>query len=105
MSRLLVGHPNRPLEHGPRVAIGGVEKVKHLPREVQRAPLVKVLGVVGADVPLALALPRGDDLVVRFGGRRKIVGTVDALLVEVHMHLRLPGAVKGRARLRLPQYE
>ena len=99
---LLVGHSNGALEHGPRVAIRRVKEVKHLACEVQRTSLVEVLGVVGADVSLALALPRGNDFVVRFGGRREVIRAVDALLVEVHVHLRLPASIKGRAGLRLP---
>ena len=99
---LFVGHPHSSLEHGPRVAIRRVEQVKDLAREVQGTALVEVLGVVGADVPLALALPRRDDLVVGLCRRGKVVRVVDALLVEVHVNLWHPLAVEGRARFRFP---
>ena len=99
-SALLVGHAHGPLEHGPCVAVRGVEQVKHLAGEVQRSPLVEVLGVVGPDVSLAFALPRRDDLVVGFSGRGEVVRAVDSLFVKVHVHLGLPASVEGRARLR-----
>ena len=100
-SALFVGHANGALEHRPRVAIRRVEEVKHLTGEVQRAALVEVLGVVGADVALAFALPWGDDFVVRLRRGREIVRAVDTLFVEVDVHLRLPLLIEGRACFRL----
>ena len=96
---LFVGHAHGALEHGPRVAIRGIEEVKHLFGEVKRTPLVEVLRVVLADVPLAFALPRRDHLVVRLSCRSEVVGAVDALLVEVDVHLGHPFAVEGGPRL------
>ena len=98
---LLVGHAHRPTEHGPSVPVAGVKQVKHFPREVQGPTLVEVLGIVLSDVPLALPLPGRNDGVVRFSSRGKIVGAVDALFVEIHMHLGHPFLVECRPRLRL----
>ena len=90
---LLVGHADGPVVERPGVPIGGVEQVKHLAGEVQRAPSVKPPGVVGADVLLALPLPWADDLVKGLRSRSEVVGRIDALLVEVDVDLRHPVAV------------
>ena len=105
-SSLLVRHADGALEHGPGVAVGGIQKVKHFTREVQRSALIEVFGVVGANVSLTLALPWRDDLVVRFCGRGEVIGAVDALFMEVHVHLRHPLTIERRSglgfALRLP---
>ena len=99
---LLVSHPNGPLEHGPSVSIRRVQQVKHLAREVQGSALVEVPRVVCAYVVLAFPLPWRDDLVVGLCGRGKVVRAVDALLVKVDMHLRLPCAVERCPGLGFP---
>ena len=98
---LLVGHAHCAAEHGPGIPVRRVEQVKHLPREVQRPALVEVFRVVLADVSLAFPLPRRYNLVVRLRCGCEVIGAVDPLLVEIHMHLRHPRLVKGGARLGL----
>ena len=101
-STLLVSHAHGAAEHGPRVPVGRVQQVKHLPCEVQRPALVEVLGVVPADVPLTFPLPWRHNLVVRLRRGCEIVGAVDPLFVEVDVHLRHPRLIKGGPRLGFP---
>ena len=94
---LFVCHADGAIVHRISIAVAGVQQVEYFFGKIQPALLVKVFGVVFANLYLKIALPLGDVAVVRLGCWRKIIRVVGALLVNVHMHLGHPFVVFNQA--------
>ena len=87
-SALLVGHADTAAVGWVGVAIAWVEQVEDFFGEVQPTRFVKIPCVVFADFLLELALPIGNDFMIRLCCGWKVIWLIDALLVEVDMHVR-----------------
>ena len=97
-SALLVGHANTAAVGWVGVAVAWVEQVEDLFGEVQPACFVEITCVVFANFYLEIALPIGDDLMIRLSSWRKIIWFVDALLVKIYVNMRQPLVVLLNAR-------